>query len=26
MDMLEQLTKGDKNVWNRTTKNNAWYG
>jgi hypothetical protein len=26
MDMLEQLTEGDKNVWYRTTKNNTWYG
>jgi hypothetical protein len=26
MDMLEQLTEGDKNVWYRITKNNTWYG
>jgi hypothetical protein len=26
MEMLEQLTEEDENVWNSTTKNNDWYG
>jgi hypothetical protein len=26
MEMLEQLTEEDNNVWSGTTKNNNWYG